>query len=110
MSDTARVLFPVDANTASAALRAVYASQGQVACVVVSKRDTPNHFNAAASIMVEHGVAHVAGDPATEQLQFVVIGATSWRKRSKPRPPGAPWTCVVRHCSDRTGRLRILAR
>ena len=76
MSDTARVLFPVDANTASAALRAVYASRGQVACVVVSKRDTPNHFNAAAAqSLVEHGAAHVAGDPATAQLQFVVIGA-----------------------------------
>jgi phosphoketolase len=76
MSDTARVLFPVDENTASAALRAVYASRGQVACVVVSKRDTPNHFNAAAAqSLVEHGAAHVAGDPATAQLQFVVIGA-----------------------------------
>ena len=31
MSDTARVLFPVDENTACAALRAVYASRGQVA-------------------------------------------------------------------------------
>jgi phosphoketolase len=76
MSDTARVLFPVDENTACAALRAVYASRGQVACVVVSKRDTPNHFNAAAAqSLVEHGAAHVAGDPATAQLQFVVIGA-----------------------------------
>jgi phosphoketolase len=76
MSDTARVLFPVDANSAAAALRAAYASRGQVACVVVSKRDTPNHFNAAAAqSLVEHGAAHVAGDPATAQLQFVVIGA-----------------------------------
>ena len=76
MSDTARVLFPVDENTACAALRAVYASRGQVACVVVSKRDTPNHFSAtAAQSLIEHGAAHVAGDPSTAQLQFVAIGA-----------------------------------
>ena len=76
MSDTARVLFPVDENTACAALRAVYASRGQVACVVVSKRDTPNHFSAAAAqSLIEHGAAHVAGDPSTAQLQFVAIGA-----------------------------------
>ena len=76
MSDTARVLFPVDENTACAALRAVYASRGQVACVVVSERDTPNHFSAAAAqSLIEHGAAHVAGDPSTAQLQFVAIGA-----------------------------------
>ena len=77
MSDTARVLFPVDENTACAALRAVYASRGQSGgFVVVSKRDTPNHFSAAAAqSLIEHGAAHVAGDPSTAQLQFVAIGA-----------------------------------
>mgnify|MGYP001766553185 CR=1 FL=1 len=76
MSDTARVLFPVDANTATAALREVYAGRGQLACIVVSKRDTPNHFTAeAAQALLAHGAAHVAGDPATAQLQFVAVGA-----------------------------------
>ena len=76
MSDTARVLFPVDANTATAALRDVYASRGQLACIVVSKRDTPNRFTAeAAQSLLAQGATHVAGDPATAQMQFVAVGA-----------------------------------
>ncbi|TXI88041.1 MAG: xylulose 5-phosphate 3-epimerase, partial [Cupriavidus sp.] len=76
MSDTARVLFPVDANSATAALRDVYASRGQLACIVVSKRNIPSHFSAeAAQALVKNGAAHVAGDPASAQLQFIAIGA-----------------------------------
>jgi phosphoketolase len=41
MSDTARVLFPVDANSAVAALRAAYASHGQFWTLVVPKRPSP---------------------------------------------------------------------
>ncbi len=76
MSDTARVLFPVDGNTTVAALRDVYAGRGQLACVVVSKREVAHRFNAeAAQALVRGGAAHVAGDPATAGVQFVAIGA-----------------------------------
>jgi len=76
MSDTSRVLFPVDANTAIAALRDVYAGRGQLACVIVSKRDTEIRFDAdAACTLVRTGAAHVAGEPAAAQLQLVAIGA-----------------------------------
>ncbi|MCD9029030.1 xylulose 5-phosphate 3-epimerase [Luteimonas sp. BDR2-5] len=76
MSDTARVLFPVDGNTAVAALRDVYAGRGQLACVVVSKRDVAHRFDADAALaLVRDGAARVAGDPATAAVQFVAIGA-----------------------------------
>jgi len=76
MSDTARVLFPVDGNSAVAALREVYAGRGQVACLVVSKREVAQHFDAdAAQALVREGAAHVAGDPATAEVQLVAIGA-----------------------------------
>jgi len=76
MSDTARVLFPVDGNTAVAALRDVYAGRGQLACVVVSKRDAAQRFDAdAAQALVRDGAAHVAGDPGDAEVQFVAIGA-----------------------------------
>lgn len=76
MSDTARVLFPVDGNTAVAALRDVYGGRGQVACVVVSKREVTQRFDAdGAQAAVARGAAHVAGDPADAALQFVAIGA-----------------------------------
>lgn len=76
MSDSTRVLLPVDGNSAVAALRSVYAQRGRIACLVVSKRELPRLFDAAgAQALVEHGVAHVAGDPASAELQFVALGA-----------------------------------
>ena len=76
MSDTARVLFPVDGNTAVAALRDVYAGRAQVACLVVSKRDVPHRFDAAAAqALVRDGAAHVIGEPASAEVQLVAIGA-----------------------------------
>lgn len=75
-SDTARVLFPVDGNTAVAALRSVYAGRGQIACLVVSKRDVMQHFDVQDSqTLVAVGAAHVAGDPSSADVQFVAIGA-----------------------------------
>src|SRR5690606_36259112 len=50
MSDTARVLFPVDANSAVAALRSVYQGRGQVACLIVSKRDMPHRLDGEAAL------------------------------------------------------------
>ncbi|MFC3337970.1 xylulose 5-phosphate 3-epimerase [Paracandidimonas soli] len=76
MSDTSRVLFPVDGNTAIAALRDIYASRGALACIVVSKRDVTQRFDAhAAQALAEKGAAHIAGDPADACVQFVAIGS-----------------------------------
>ena len=76
MSDTARVLFPVDGNTAVASLRAVYAGRGEVACVVVSKRDVVHHFAAdAAQAAVARGAARVIDTPRNAEVQLVAIGA-----------------------------------
>lgn len=76
MSDTSRVLFPVDGNTAVAALRDVYSGRGQLACVIVSKRDVENRFDAdAAHALVRDGAAHLIGDPADADVQLIAIGA-----------------------------------
>lgn len=76
MSDTARVLFPVDANSAVAAMASVYAGRGQVACVIVSKRDMPNRFDGdAAMTFVSDGAAHIGGHTDGAELQIVAIGA-----------------------------------
>ncbi|UYQ73436.1 xylulose 5-phosphate 3-epimerase [Pelagibacterium flavum] len=76
MSDTSRVLFPVDANSAMAALRSVYDGRGQVACLIVSKRDMPHRFDAAAAErFVRDGAAHVEGEAENAELQIVAIGA-----------------------------------
>ncbi|OAD16536.1 xylulose 5-phosphate 3-epimerase [Achromobacter insolitus] len=86
MSDTSRVLFPVDGNSAAAALRAVYAQRAQVACMVVSKRDSAQRFDAqTAQTLVEQGAAHIAGDPTASALQFVAIGAYQLEEALKAR-------------------------
>lgn len=76
MSDTSRVLFPVDANSAVATLRSIYESRGQVGCLIVSKRDMPHRFDAEAAVrFVTDGAAHVVGEPEGAELQIVAIGA-----------------------------------
>jgi phosphoketolase len=76
MSDTARVLFPVDANSAVAALRSFYQGRGQVGCMIVSKRDMPHRLDReAANQFVVSGAAHINGDFVSAELQLVAIGA-----------------------------------
>ncbi|KAB2737375.1 xylulose 5-phosphate 3-epimerase [Brucella anthropi] len=76
MSDTARVLFPVDANSAVATMASVYEGRGQIACVIVSKRDMPHRFDGpAATRFVADGAAHIHGDPKQAEFQIVSIGA-----------------------------------
>lgn len=76
MSDTARVLFPVDTNSAMAALRAAYQGRGQVACLIVSKRDLPHRLGGEAALkFIADGAAHIEGEPGDAELQLVAIGA-----------------------------------
>jgi phosphoketolase len=76
MSDTSRVLFPLDANSAVAALRAVYRTHGQIACLVTPKRAVPHVLSAEmAERGVSEGAISIAGDPVDADLEFVAIGA-----------------------------------
>jgi len=76
MSDTARVLFPIDSNSAMAALRSVYQGRGQVACLIVSKRDMPHRLDRNAAVQfISAGAVHIFGKPENAELQFVAIGA-----------------------------------
>ena len=76
MSDTARVLFPVDANSAVAALRDLYGRRGQIACMVTPKRVLPSLLDGdQAQALVAEGALVLAGDLATADVQFVAVGA-----------------------------------
>jgi phosphoketolase len=76
MSDTARVLFPVDSNSAVATMASVFEGRGQVAAVIVSKRDMPHRFNGDdATRFVADGAAPVDGRIEDAELQIVAIGA-----------------------------------
>src|SRR5690606_3305721 len=65
MSDTARVLFPVDENSAVAAMRLVYSTYGVIAALVVPKRAIERVLDAAqAEQACRQGAVDVGGVPA----------------------------------------------
>lgn len=109
MSDTSRVLFPVDANSAMAALRSVYKGRGQVACLIVSKRDMPHRFDAeAASRFVTHGAIHVRGEAESAELQIVAIGAYQLEEALKAAHRlEAHGHCVLVTAMSEPGRFRM---
>lgn len=75
MSDTARVLFPVDANSAAAALRAAYGTHGQFWTLVVPKRPMANRLTGEqAERLVDEGACVVKACDAPAVL-LVAIGA-----------------------------------
>jgi len=75
MSDTARVLFPVDANSAMAALRAAYRTHGEFWTLVVPKRPMTGRLSGEqAQQLVEQGACVVKACEAPEVL-LITIGA-----------------------------------
>jgi phosphoketolase len=75
MSDTSRVIFPADSNTAIAALQAVYRTKGQIWTLVTPKRPVPEVFTAAqAEQLVAAGALLLREDEASEVL-LVAVGA-----------------------------------
>ncbi|HRK70554.1 MAG TPA: xylulose 5-phosphate 3-epimerase [Micropepsaceae bacterium] len=74
-SDCARVIFPVDAQSAVAALRMIYASRGVISCIVAPKRETPVWLSPSqAQNAVTEGAIHLK-KPARPDLQLIAIGA-----------------------------------
>ncbi len=109
MSDTSRVLFPVDANSAVATMASVYEGRGQIACVIVSKRDMPHRFDGEGALrFVADGAAHIEGELQNAELQIVAIGAyqleealkAAWRLREHGRR-------VVVTAINEPGRFRV---
>ncbi len=76
MSDTARVLFPVDANSAVAALGEIYRGRGEIACLVTPKRPMPTLLDGvSAVVLARRGWAHLAGTPDAAEVHIVAVGA-----------------------------------
>lgn len=78
MSDTARVLFPVDANSAVASLRAAYGTHGQFWTLVVPKRPIANRLTSEQALrLVEEGacVVKACEVPEGPEVLLIAIGA-----------------------------------
>jgi len=76
MSDTSRVIFPIDANSAVAAIRSVYSTRGEIACLVIPKRVVPHRLSGKdAEEASKVGAIHIHGNPENAEIQLVAIGA-----------------------------------
>lgn len=75
MSDTARVLFPVDAATAAAALYSVYQSRGVIGAIVAPKQGMPASLDAAqAAQAVRAGFAALQPLADGTRIQLLAVG------------------------------------
>ncbi|SDS77533.1 phosphoketolase family protein [Pseudomonas oryzae] len=76
MSDGVRVLFPADHNSTLALLPQIYQARGQLACLVVPKRERPCVFDAAqAQQLARDGAIVVAENPGHEPLLLIANGS-----------------------------------
>ncbi len=76
MADTARVVFPPDANSAMAALSAVYRHRGCIVAMVVPKRSLANRLSPQQTLqLAQDGALLLHGDPANAQVLLVATGA-----------------------------------
>jgi phosphoketolase len=75
MSDVSRVLFPVDWNTAMAAIEAVYRNHGQIWAMVIAKRLIPEMFTAEqAKRLMEDGAVYLQKQDKAELL-IITVGS-----------------------------------
>ncbi|MCQ4323417.1 xylulose 5-phosphate 3-epimerase [Stutzerimonas stutzeri] len=76
MSDMVRVLFPADHNSALALLPSIYKARGELACLVMPKRDRPCYFNQAqAEQLARDGAIVVEENPGEGALLLIANGS-----------------------------------
>ncbi len=76
MSDMVRVLFPADHNSALALLPTIYRSRGQLACLVIPKRDRPMVFDAIqAERLARDGAILVEERCGSDPLLLIANGS-----------------------------------
>lgn len=81
MSDTARVLFPVDAATAAAALHAVYQDRGIIGTLVAAKQDMPQWFTPEqAHEAIQSGFIPLQPLASDTCIQLLAIGSYQLRE------------------------------
>ena len=76
MSDMVRVLFPADHNSALALLPSIYQARGQLACLVIPKRERPAVFDRAqAERLARDGAVVVEEVAGADPLLLIANGS-----------------------------------
>ncbi|PXX93361.1 xylulose 5-phosphate 3-epimerase [Marinobacter vulgaris] len=100
MSDVSRVLFPADYNSTLEALPGVYLGRGQLACMVIPKRDRPVVFDRKeAQALAKNGALVVDEDTSPgEPVMLIANGAYQLsemiRASERLRETGTPFRLV----------------
>jgi phosphoketolase len=76
MSDMVRVLFPADHNAVLALLPGIYQARGQLACMVIAKRERPCIFTSEqAQQLAEQGALVMAEQAGDAPVLLIAIGS-----------------------------------
>ncbi|MDL0431024.1 xylulose 5-phosphate 3-epimerase [Marinobacter sp. TBZ242] len=100
MSDVSRVLFPADYNSTLEALPGIYLGRGQLACMVIPKRDRPVVFDRSeAQALAKKGALVVDEDTSPgEPVMLIANGAYQLsemiRASERLRETGTPFRLV----------------
>jgi phosphoketolase len=107
MSDAAPVLFPVDGNSAIAALQAVYRSRGRIAGMVVPKAELPEQLTPEQAQQLVAEAALCLEPAPADAPQLIAIGAyqliearRAWQRLRERGVACALWVVIE------PGRLR----
>ncbi len=76
MSDMVRVVFPADHNTVLALLPGIYQARGQLACMVIAKRERPAVFSREqAEQLAQDGAIVLAEQQGEQPLLLIATGS-----------------------------------
>ncbi|SDG92078.1 Phosphoketolase [Pseudomonas benzenivorans] len=76
MGDMLRLVFPADHNSALALLPSIYQARGQLACMVIPKRERPAQFNRRqAEQLAREGAILLDQHPGADPLLLIATGS-----------------------------------
>ena len=76
MNDMVRVVFPADHNSVLALLPGIYQARGQLACMVIAKRERPYAFSPEqAEQLAQDGAVVLAEEPGAQPVLLIATGS-----------------------------------
>lgn len=99
MNDMVRVVFPADHNSVLALLPSIYHTRGQLACMIIAKRERPFVFTPEqAEQLAQDGAIVLAEQPGEQPLLLIATGsyqlAEMQRAAARLSAAGCAWRLI----------------